>query len=640
MLRIEDLTYRIGARELLTRAGATIHAGHKVGLVGRNGVGKTTLLRLIARELEPDEGAVDVPRIWRIGKSTQEVPGSSRSLIETVLDADRELNELEVEARTATDPDRIAEIHARLEEKGAHSARARAARILAGLGFSEAAQQESCSSYSGGWRMRVALAALLFTEPDLLLLDEPTNHLDLEAGLWLEDYLRRYVGTVVLVSHDRALLNRVVDEILHLEHGALTLYQGGYDRFEATRRRRLELDEKLRAKQEAQRAHMQKFVDRFRYKASKARQAQSRLKMLEKLEPIPEHREEAGISFAFPDPGRLAPPLYSMNRVSVGYDGKPVLGTLSLRLDDDDRVALLGANGNGKSTLMKLLAGRLEPLSGQITKPDKLRVGYFAQHQADELDIEVTPIVELGRRRPKDTELQIRTHLGGFGFSQQRAETTIANLSGGEKARLLFALMTSDKPHILLLDEPTNHLDVVSRQALIHAINEFEGAVVIVSHDPHVISLTADRFWLIDRGTAAPFDGDLDDYRSHLLGQDKTVEQTKSSASDKPNDKKERRRRSAEERAALSGLSKKRKEAVAMVDRLDAQRTELQKALADPALYDGDKSELVDLQVKLGQVEKDLAEAEEAWMAIEQEWELSQTAQAGESVEEGENKSA
>ena len=471
--------------------------------------------------------------------------------------------------------------------------------------------------------MRVALAALLFTEPDLLLLDEPTNHLDLEASLWLEDFLRHYGGTVLLVSHDRTLLNRVVDEILHLEHGKLTLYQGGYDRFETTCRRRLELNEKLRVKQEAQRAHIQKFVDRFRYKATKARQAQSRLKILERMEPIPKYQQEGGVSFAFPDPGRLAPPLYSMDRVGVGYDGKAVLSNISLRLDDDDRIALLGANGNGKSTLMKLLAGRLLPLSGDVTKPDKLRVGYFAQHQSDELDVGVTPLVELRRKWPSDTEQELRSHLGRFGFGQQRAETKIVDLSGGEKACLLFALMTCDRPHILLLDEPTNHLDVISRQVLVQAINEFEGAVVIVSHDPHVISLTADRLWLLEKGSVVPFDGDLDEYRSFVLGQDSKPPKTQRAVEshDSAAGKKERRRRAAEDRAAVAGLKKQLANATARVNRLESERAQLQEALADSDLYSGNSTELVDLQVKLGQVEKELAKAEDVWVKVGREWE-------------------
>ena len=512
MLRIDTLTYRIGPRLLLDGASATVNPGHRVGLVGRNGCGKTTLLRLITGELDADGGGTEMPNGWRIGISTQEAPGGPESLIETVLAADPELAALTAEAETATDAHRIADIHARLHDKGAHAAPARAARILAGLGFDDEAQQKPCGEFSGGWRMRVALAALLFNAPDLLLLDEPTNHLDLEACLWLEDFLKRYKGTVVLVSHDRDLLNRVVEEILHLENGKLKLYQGGYDRFETTRRMQLELNAKAKVKQDAQRAHIQKFVDRFRYKATKAKQAQSRMKMLARMEPIPEHREVGSVTFAFPEPEPLAPPLYTADDVDVGYDGTPVLSGLDFRLDNDDRIALLGANGNGKSTLIKLLAGRLQPQSGRVNKSAKLSVGYFAQHQADELDLEASPLVELSRKRPGDTEQQWRAHLGRFGFSQERAKTKIENLSGGEKARLLFALMSCDAPHILLLDEPTNHLDVESRQALVQAINAFEGAVIIVSHDPHIIGLTADRFWLVDGGRVRPFDGDLDDY--------------------------------------------------------------------------------------------------------------------------------
>ena len=630
MLRIDKLTYRIGPRVLLDEAEATVNTGHRVGLVGRNGSGKTTLLRLISGELELDGGRIDTPSRWRVGMTRQEAPGGSESLIDTVLAADKEVAELTAEAETATDPDRIAEIHDRLRDREAHTARARAARILAGLGFSEAAQQKPCNEYSGGWRMRVALATLLFTRPDLLLLDEPTNHLDLEATLWLEDYLRRYPGTVLLVSHDRDLLNRAVEQILHLEGGKLTLYQGGYDRFERTRAMRLELNEKLRVKQEAQRAHMQKFVERFRYKATKARQAQSRLKMLERMQPIAAYRDEGGVNFAFPDPDPLPPPLYSIDNAAVGYDGTPVLSDLSLRLDADDRIALLGANGNGKSTLIKLLAGRLSPLSGDVVRSSKLRVGYFAQHQADELDLDVTPVVELGRKRPGEPEVRLRSHLGRFGFTQQRAITTIAHLSGGEKARLLFALMTCDKPHILLLDEPTNHLDVDSRQALIQALTVFEGAVVIVTHDPHVIELTADRFWLIDGGRVEPFDGDMADYRSLLLGRGngrngaggnaKAAERNQGSS-----DKKEQRRLTAERRKALAPLRKRLNGAETAVHKLESEKAGLAKAMADPSLYQGDSATLVDLKKQLGRVEKDLESAEETWTSAQEAWDRAHT---------------
>ena len=631
MLRIENLTYRIGARVLFDQADAVVNPGHRVGLVGRNGTGKTTLLRLITGALTLDGGAINVPARWRVGVTSQEAPGGRESLIDTVLATDTELAALNAEAETASDPHRISEIHERLGDKDAWSAPARAARILAGLGFDEAAQQLPCSDFSGGWRMRVALAALLFTEPDLLLLDEPTNHLDLEASLWLEDYLRRYPGTVLLVSHDRDLLNRAVGQILHLEGGKLTLYQGNYARFERTRRMRLELDQKMRVKQDAQRAHLQKFVERFRYKASKAKQAQSRIKMLERMEPITALQGEAAIAFDFPDPGALAPPLYSIDRVAVGYDGTPVLEDLSLRLDEDDRIALLGANGNGKSTLIKLLAGRLEAMSGHVTRSGKLRVGYFAQHQAEELDLAVTPVVELGRRRPDDTDQQLRSQLGRFGFSQARAVTRIGDLSGGEKARLLFALMSCDAPHILLLDEPTNHLDVDSREALIQAINDFAGAVVIVSHDPYIIELIADRLWLVDGGGVAPFDGDMEDYRAVLLDRTRAGngEAPAPTGQDAKPDKKEQRRAAAERRKALAPRKKKLKSAENSVHRLEADKARLEQEMADPGRFGGDSDGLVELRKRLGGVTKELAAAEEKWMALLEDWDRAQAAQDG-----------
>ena len=624
MLRIENLTYRIGSRVLFDRASVTVNAGHHVGFVGRNGVGKTTLLRLITGSLEPESGMAIVPSRWRIGMTMQEAPSGSMSLLEAVLGADEELTALQREAIEATDPVRIAEVHERLHDKAAHSAPARAARILAGLGFDHDAQQRPLDVFSGGWRMRVMLAALLFTRPDLLLLDEPTNHLDLEATLWLTSYLRRYEGTMLLVSHDRDLLNGVARQILHLEHGRLTLYSGDYDSFERTRRMRLEHDAKLRIRQEAQRAHIQKFVDRFRYKATKARQAQSRLKMLERMEPIPEHRSEAGIRFQFPDPGPLAPPLFSARGVSVGYDGSPVLQRLSLRFDGGDRIALLGANGNGKSTLLRLLAGRLSPMGGEIAVAPKMRVGYFAQHQADELDLSATPIIELSRRRPGDLAEQIRSQLGRFGFSRERAETTVDSLSGGEKARLLFALMTSHKPHVLLLDEPTNHLDVYSRQALVQAINAFAGAVVIVSHDPHVINLTADRFWRVADGTVMPFDGDLKDYRKLLLSGFDTGKRPSISAKASPGEaqtRRNQRRVAAVRREELAPLRRDLRNAEGLLEKLSAEKAELEAALADPGLYNGDSEKLVALQKDLGRVANGLAQAEEQWLQLQERWE-------------------
>ena len=620
MLRIENLTYRIGPRVLLDQVKATINPGHRVGFVGRNGTGKTTLFKLIAGELEADDGAIHLPERWRIGQTSQDLPEGTDNLLEIVIAADKELAALNHAAEVETDPNKIAQIHEDLAQKGAYTAHSRAARILAGLGFDEAAQMQPCDSFSGGWRMRVALASLLFTEPDLLLLDEPTNHLDLEAALWLEDYLSKYQGTLLVISHDRGLLNRVVDEILHLEHQKLTQYQGGYDKFEATRRMRLDLQTKQRVKQDIQRAHIQKFVDRFRYKASKAKQAQSRIKMLEKMEPIPEDREGGSVHFNFPDPEQLAPPLYTMDQVSVGYDGKPVLKNLSPYIGTEDRIALLGANGHGKSTLIKLLAGKLKPLEGTISKSGKLKIGYFAQHQTDELDLEATPIIELGRKRRKDTEEQLRRHLGRYGFSQERGETRVGNLSGGEKARLLFALMTSDAPHILLLDEPTNHLDVDSRQALIQAINAFSGSVVIVSHDFHIIELAADQLWLVDEGTIKTFEGDLEDYRKFLLKRNTGVVGTKKSNGGSKLSKKDRRRAAAEQRKTTADLRKKLTQVENRIEGLNHEIKDLNTKMADPALYHDDPAGFIALQKKLSEKTKLVEAVEATWAALQEEW--------------------
>jgi len=619
MLRIEGLTYRIGPRTLFDDAETAINEGHRVGFVGRNGTGKTTLLNLIIGNLIPDTGSINYPQRWKIGVTKQEAPESSLNLIDTVKATDKELIQLNRESETTTDPNRIAEIHSRLNEKEAHRAHSRAARILAGLGFSESEMQRPCKEFSGGWRMRVELAGLLFTKPDLLLLDEPTNHLDLEASLWLEDYLRRYQGTILVVSHDRGLLNRVVNQILHLDNAKLRLYTGDYDRFETNFRAQIQRIESERTRQEKQRVHIQKFIDRFRYKATKAKQAQSRLKMLERMEPLPERQQDGLVSFDFPNPKPLAPPLYSVDNASIGYDGKAVLNQVSFRLDIEDRIALIGANGNGKSTLIKLLAGRLEAISGNIVHSKKLRVGYFAQHQTDELDFEATPLIAISRKRPKDLQVKLRAHLGRFGFTQERADTQIRNLSGGEKARLLFAIMSCDDPHILLLDEPTNHLDVIAREALIQAINAFEGAVIIVSHDHHVIELTADRLWLVDQGTVLPYDGDLNEYRTFLTkGSESKVTEPEQSPAIRETGKKERRRLAAEKRNQLAPLRKSLKHAEDTVTKLAAEVKTLQAALSDPDLYEQkDNDTIKSLQIKAGYAAKSLADAEEAWIEIQ-----------------------
>jgi ATP-binding cassette subfamily F protein 3 len=625
MLTIENLTYRIGGRVLLEKANLALPAGHHAGLVGRNGTGKSTLLKLIAGELHADSGDIALPNGTRMGMVAQEAPAGPESLIDTVLMADRERAALLAEAEHATDPHRIADIHTRLADIEAHRAPARAATILHGLGFDAEQQQQPCRDFSGGWRMRVALAAVLFSEPDLLLLDEPTNHLDLEATLWLEDFLKRYPHTVLLVSHDRDLLNKVVDKIVHLEALKLTVYSGGYDTFEKTRALKIANIAAAQKKQEAQRAHMQAFIDRFRYKASKARQAQSRIKMLARMEPIISVAEEQTVEFDFPNPDQLAPPILALDHAEAGYEpGRPVLRNLNLRLDMDDRVALLGANGNGKSTLAKLLAGRLKPLSGTLRKSGKLRVGYFAQHQTDELDVNATPLQIMDRLAPQTIEQKRRAHLGRFGFQQDKALTKVSSLSGGEKARLLLALMSRETPHVLLLDEPTNHLDIDSRQALVQAINSFEGAVVLISHDPHLIELTADRLWLVAGGTVKSFDGDMDDYRK-LLTEQRRDNDEDDSAADRRRDgdgtavhtaagRKEQRRAAAEERAASAHLRKAAVEAEKRLEKLQQKKAALEARLADPEIYNGPTAKLMELQVRYGDLKREIETAEDAWL--------------------------
>ncbi|MGQ0484114.1 MAG: ABC-F family ATP-binding cassette domain-containing protein [Hyphomicrobiales bacterium] len=525
MLHINNLTYRIAGRLLLEDASIAVPDGHKVGLVGRNGVGKTTLLHLVLGDLHSEAGSVSVPRRARIGSVAQEAPGGPETLIDTVLAGDQERAALSVEAETASDPHRIAEVQTRLADIDAHAAPARAATILSGLGFSEEAQIGPCSAISGGWRMRVALAAALFSRPDVLLLDEPTNYLDLEGSIWLKSFIRDYPHTIVMVSHDRDLLNEAVDAILHLERGKLTLYQGNYDSFERQRREKQALTQKLKKKQDEQRRHMMEYVDRFRYKASKARQAQSRLKALARLEPIADVVADRVAPFLFANPEKaLAPPLVRWDKAAVGYHpDRPVLRNITLRLDPDDRIALLGANGNGKSTFAKLLCGKLTVSAGEMKHPQRLSAGYFAQHQLDELSPERTPYDYISSLMPAASEAQRRARLGAYGFGAQLAHSRCATLSGGEKARLLFALASFHGPHILVLDEPTNHLDVDSREALIHAINDYEGAVILISHDRHIIETCADRLWLVADDTVKPFEGDMDDYTALVLERARTT---------------------------------------------------------------------------------------------------------------------
>ena len=630
MLHINDLTYRIEGRTILDKATAGIPAGHKVGLVGRNGSGKTTLLRLIAGEFPPDDGGLTVPRATRIGWVTQEAPGGPDSLIDFVLAADKERSRLLAEADTAQDPARIAEVHERLADINAHAAPARAARILAGLGFNEEAQHRPCSEYSGGWRMRVALAAMLFTEPDLLLLDEPTNYLDLEGTLWLEDYLRTYPHTVLIVSHDRELLNRSVTSILHLAQGKLTLYTGGYDQFEETRREKQRLDLKLKKKQDDERRRIEAFITRFRAKASKATQAQSRVKALARMQPIAEQIEERVAPFLFPNPVKpFASPLIRLEGAAVGYaHGEPVLQDLDLRLDADDRVGLLGANGNDKSTFAKLLSGRLPPMAGKRDGSDKIIVGYFAQHQMEDLPAGKTPYQHMLDLMPDATEAQRRAKLGALGFGVGKADTKAENLSGGEKARLLFALATFHGPHLLILDEPTNHLDVDAREALVRALNDYEGAVILISHDRHLMDASADRLWIVRGGTVRPYEGDMDTYRAECLSErsaDPNASRTKSKLNDavRPTSQ-EARRQSAERRAALAPLKQAVAKAEAEIGRLTKQIAAIDKALTDATLYTRDPLHAQSLARERGGLARAREGAELRWLAASEEYESAQ----------------
>ena len=617
VLRIQDLTFRIGGRTLLDRATVAVPDGHRVGLVGRNGSGKTTLLRLIAGEFQPDGGIITVSRGARIVRLSQEAPDGPASPIDTVLAADGERTALLAEAASARDAERIAETHERLATIEAHAAPARAATILAGLGFDDEAQQRSLAEFSGGWRMRVGLARALFARPDLLLLDEPTNHLDLEATLWLEGHLARRNGTLIVVSHERTLLNRGVDEIVHLEAGKLTLYAGGYDRFEGTRREKLQRQARMHTRQKAERRRIQAFVERFRAKATKARQAQSRLKMLARMEPVTAIIEQRTASFSFPNPKPLPPPLIALDDAAVGYGtGEAVLSGLDLRIDMDDRVALLGANGNGKSTLVRLMAGRLEARSGRVSRARTLRVGYFAQHQAEELEPDDTPLSHAGRLTPSAPETSARAHLGRFGLAGERADVKVASLSGGERARLLFAMMSGRAPHLMLLDEPTNHLDVDAREALVHAINEYRGGVVLISHDAHLIDLVCDRLWLVAGGTCRPFEGDLEDYRRLVLERRRRDRRPvgRNAPGEKAAGRRGARRTRAAARARTAPLRRAAREAERRLEDLHAAKAAIEAELADPTLYRDARERMTALQKRLAELDAALAEAEQDWL--------------------------
>jgi ATP-binding cassette subfamily F protein 3 len=610
MLSLTDISVRIAGRLLIDHSSVQIPPGSRVGLVGRNGVGKSTLFAAIRGDVPTESGTIALPPRWRIGSLAQEAPDGPESLIEIVLRADVERDALLQEAETARDPHRIAEIQTRLVDIDAHSAPARAAAILSGLGFSAADQARPCQEFSGGWRMRVALAATLFAAPDLLLLDEPTNYLDLEGTLWLEDHLANYPRTVVVISHDRDLLDTSIDQILHLDRGKLTLYRGTYSSFEEQRATKEMLDAKHAKRQAEERKRLQAFVDRFKAKASKARQAQSRVKMLERMKPVAALVTQDVHEISFPQPEKtLSPPIIALDNVSVGYEpGKPVLNRVTLRIDSDDRIALLGANGNGKSTLVKLIANRLVPFSGQVTRADKLSVGYFAQHQVDELDSEGSTYDHIRRLMGDAPESKIRARAGAIGFSGKAADTLVKSLSGGEKARLLLGLATFHAPNMIILDEPTNHLDIDSRAALAEAINDFEGAVIMVSHDRYLIESCAERLWVVADRTVTSYDGDLEDYRRLVLSFDRKVDVAREGAGaerDRP------QRNRGEKRIPLK---QKVVNAEAEIARIAGIIEKIDAALALPDLFTRDPKQAALLAKARASAAEALQRAEEEWL--------------------------
>jgi ATP-binding cassette subfamily F protein 3 len=620
MLTINDLSLRIAGRLLLDHASLALPAGAKAGLVGRNGTGKTTLFKAITGELSSETGSISLPKNLRIGQVAQEAPGTEEPLIDIVMKADTERLALLAEAETATDPERIGEIHMRLADIDAHTAEARAATILAGLGFDDEAQRRPASSFSGGWRMRVALAAVLFSEPDLLLLDEPTNYLDLEGTLWLENYVGKYPHTVLLISHDRDLLNRAVNSIVHLDQKKLTLWRGGYDQFERLRAEQAEHQEKARVKQDAARKHMEAFVDRFRAKASKARQAQSRIKALEKMKPISAVVNDTVRPFSFPEPVKeAASPIIAIQGAAVGYQpGHPILKGLTLRIDADDRIALLGANGNGKSTFAKLIAGRLKQETGGMTIAPQLKVAMFAQHQMDDLRPEENAFEHVRRLMPDAPESKVRARVAQMGLATEKMNTAAKDLSGGEKARLLMGLAAFDGPNLFILDEPTNHLDIDSRESLIHALNEFPGAVILISHDRHLIEATADRLWLVKDGSVKPFDGDMDEYRQIVTGvTGKTKDQKEADKASKA----DRRREAAQRRAALEPLAREIKATEALMDRIRKRLDGIEDQLSDPALYERDPKAATQLGKERAELSSSLSGHEERWLTLSAEYE-------------------
>ena len=624
MLNINNLTYRIQGRVLLEEAGLVLPDGAKAGFVGKNGTGKTTLFHLIQGHIAADSGSIEVNKKARIGAVAQEAPAGDETVLEVVLAADKERSALLAEAETATDPHRIGEIHMRLADIDAHTAEARASSILKGLGFENDRQNAPTRELSGGWRMRVALAAVLFSQPDLLLLDEPTNYLDLEGTLWLEDYVRRYPHTVIIISHDRDLLNTAVNSIVHLDQKKLTFYRGGYDSFERQKAENDELQMKAKAKNDAARKHLQSFIDRFRAKATKAKQAQSRIKALERMGTVAAVIEDHVHPITFPKPEKQpASPIVAISSGVVGYEpGKPILKNLNLRIDNDDRIALLGSNGNGKSTFAKFISGRLEAQGGQLKTASSLKIGFFAQHQLDDLIPNESPVDHVRRLMPQEPEAKVRARVAQMGLATEKMETAAKDLSGGEKARLLMGLAAFHAPNLLILDEPTNHLDIDSRKALIEALNDYEGAVILISHDRHLIEATVDRLWLVNNGTVTSFDGDMEEYRSLIIASGKKpVEKDKGDNGADTVNKAEQRKAAADRRASLAPLKKKINEVEALTKKLETLIQALDKDLADPALYEKAPAKAAEKAKQRGEAAAKLSAAEEQWLELSAEYE-------------------
>ncbi len=623
MIQITNLTYRIAGRMLFDKVNLFVQKGAKIGLVGRNGAGKTTLFQLLNRDLEPESGSISIQRQTHIGYVQQEAPGTETSLIDYVLSADTERSKLLSMVKTETDANKISDIHNRLIDIDAHSANARAATILKGLGFAHNIHTMPCANLSGGWRMRVSLAATLFSKPDLLLLDEPTNYLDLEGTLWLENHLSRYPHTIIIISHDQSLLNKSVNSIVHVNELNLTTYQGSYDQFKKQRLLRMELAQKQIKKQVANRKHLEAFVNRFRAKATKARQAQSRIKMLEKLEPISAIIDSEVKPIKFPTPSRaLSPPLIALENVSVGYGETTVLKDLNLRIDSDDRIALLGSNGNGKSTFAKLISGRLSKFGGEFVKSRKLLTAYFSQHQLDELEPEQTAIEHIQRLLPDQVESIVRSKISQFGLPTDRMDLATKSLSGGEKARLLLGLSTLVHPHLIILDEPTNHLDIDSRDALLHAINEFNGAIILISHDQQLINTCADCLWLVDNGTISPFEGDLNDYRKYVLkSSTESKNTTKNMSSNSRSQATQRRKNSANQRALLAQIKKELKSTERKVENLQNVIASINLKLSSQELYQNEPEKVSQYTQERLEAQKQLSDFEEKWLSLSSDYE-------------------